>query len=171
MKLNLAAIVTAAGDCPFEARAEEIDLTPPKGFDVRFSGPVFALLSTRRVGEEYFAQGESWTDGTFTCVRCLLSFDREIRTPLELVIRRVTAPQANPTEFDNYVELTLGTSEYDIAPHVREGLLLAVPQAPHCQEGCRGLCPHCGVDLNKKTCSCQQGSTDPRWDALRQFTT
>ncbi|HEX5134560.1 MAG TPA: YceD family protein, partial [Thermoanaerobaculia bacterium] len=34
-------------------------------------------------------------------------------------------------------------------------------------EECRGLCPHCGSDLNVSECNCVSDSVDPRWRALR----
>jgi uncharacterized protein len=169
MKLNLAAIVEAARDCQLEARPEEIDLVPPKGFDVVFSHPVRARLTTRRVGEEFFAAGQADTVGSFACVRCLKSFDAALDTALELVIHRVTAPQPTDPEPDNYVEVPLGTSEYDVGPHVRDGILVALPQAPHCREECLGLCARCGVNLNEETCTCEELPADPRWAALKQF--
>jgi uncharacterized protein len=169
MKLNLAAIVVAAGDCQLEARPEEIDLVPPKGSEVEFRDPVFARLTTRRVGEEYFASGQVETSGRFTCVRCLEQFEAKLEAALELVIHRVSAPQPTDPEPDNYVEVPLGTSEYDVGPHVRDGLLLAVPQAPRCFEECRGLCARCGVNLNEETCTCQDLPADPRWEGLKQL--
>jgi uncharacterized protein len=169
MKLNLAAIVAAAGDCQLEARPEEINLVPPKGYDVEFVDPVLVRLTTRRVGEEYFASGQAETSGRFTCVRCLEQFEARLETALELVIHRVMAPQPTDPEPDNYVEVPLGTSVYDAGPHVRDGLLVALPQAPHCREECRGLCARCGVNLNEKTCTCKDLPADPRWADLKQF--
>ena len=49
---------------------------------------------------------------------------------------------------------------------VREQVLLALPARTLCQEACKGLCPHCGTDLNQATCDCGTTSGDPRWGAL-----
>jgi uncharacterized protein len=169
MKLNLAAFVEAARECPLEARPDEIDLVPPPGYDVLFSDTVRAQLTVHRVGEEFFAHGEAVTPGTFTCVRCLAEFVRDVSCPVDVVIHRVTSPQTGGFEQESYVEVPLGTSEYDLAPIVREGLILAVPDAPHCREECMGLCSRCGVNKNEETCTCSDSDTDSRWDALKQF--
>jgi uncharacterized protein len=42
---------------------------------------------------------------------------------------------------------------------------LAVPEYSLCNEGCRGICPRCGTDLNTGSCSCEPES-DPRWAGL-----
>ena len=56
----------------------------------------------------------------------------------------------------------------DLDDLVREEVLLAMPYKPLCKSDCRGLCPHCGVDLNTETCQCAP-PPDPRLAALRQF--
>ena len=35
-----------------------------------------------------------------------------------------------------------------------------------CSEDCKGLCQHCGADLNEGDCGCSQENIDPRWAAL-----
>ncbi len=49
---------------------------------------------------------------------------------------------------------------------VREQMLLALPSRFRCREECKGLCPHCGADLNTETCECAHREIDPRWAAL-----
>ena len=59
--------------------------------------------------------------------------------------------------------------EIDLAPLLREQLVLTVPFAPLCREDCKGLCPQCGTDLNVKTCSCDRSVIDPRLAALKDI--
>lgn len=54
----------------------------------------------------------------------------------------------------------------DVDELVREQLLLALPSRFRCGEDCKGLCPHCGADLNKESCACDHEEVDPRWNAL-----
>jgi uncharacterized protein len=169
MKLNLAAFGEAAREVAFEARPEEIELVPPAGFDVRFAETVRVDLRGHRVGEEFFVRGEAKSPGAFTCVRCLAEFVREVTCTVDLVIHRVSTPQTGGLDSDTYVEVPLGTSEYNLAPFVREGLILAVPDTPHCREECQGLCSRCGVNKNEETCTCSDTDPDSRWDALKQF--
>jgi uncharacterized protein len=57
----------------------------------------------------------------------------------------------------------------DLAPALREQILLAVPPPPLCDEACKGLCPQCGKDLNQGDCGCERASIDPRWAALKSI--
>lgn len=56
-----------------------------------------------------------------------------------------------------------------LADVIREQLLLWLPVRSLCSEGCKGLCPMCGINLNSERCNCQLAFTDPRWDGLRQL--
>ena len=57
----------------------------------------------------------------------------------------------------------------DLAPALREQILLAVPPSPVCDEACKGLCPTCGKDLNAGDCGCEKTTIDPRWAALKSI--
>ena len=63
----------------------------------------------------------------------------------------------------------------DITDDIREEILLAVPDRFKCSEDCKGLCPHCGADLNTEPCRCKKRKKkkndpgddhDHTWDAL-----
>jgi len=40
---------------------------------------------------------------------------------------------------------------------------------PLCSEGCKGLCPRCGRNLNRGKCGCGAGGVDPRWSGLKKL--
>ena len=52
---------------------------------------------------------------------------------------------------------------------VREQVLLSLPGRTLCKPDCKGLCAHCGQNLNAKSCNCAEsaGLNDPRWSALQ----
>ena len=50
---------------------------------------------------------------------------------------------------------------------LREQMLLEVPIKTVCTEECKGLCPHCGRNLNTGECECAAKVSDPRWEALK----
>ena len=60
--------------------------------------------------------------------------------------------------------------ELDVGGMLWEEFVLALPVKPLCSEGCLGLCPSCGRDLNTGTCSCASVESDPRLAALRGLT-
>jgi uncharacterized protein len=107
------------------------------------------------------------------CSRCLEPFRLSVDAAFDLVFMPA---QENAGQGELEVdEEDLSTAFYrdnviDIGGMMREQFLLALPMKPLCQEQCRGLCPGCGANRNVGSCSCSQGWTDPRLDALRGLT-
>ncbi len=69
----------------------------------------------------------------------------------------------------------LGVSFYkdetlDLGELMREQFYLVLPMKPLCRPDCKGLCPVCGINRNRETCTCQTEWTDPRLDALKRLT-
>jgi uncharacterized protein len=56
--------------------------------------------------------------------------------------------------------------QIDLAPAVREYVLIELPDGPLCRDDCAGICPVCGVDRNESTCDCDTSVRDERWAAL-----
>jgi uncharacterized protein len=57
--------------------------------------------------------------------------------------------------------------QVDLAPVVREYLLLEMPINPVCKADCRGLCPICGNDLSQERCDHGSDPIDPRMSILK----
>lgn len=91
------------------------------------------------------------------CRRCLGPAAGEVAVE----VREVFEPASD--EEDTYA---LVGSQIDLEPLVRDAVLLGLPAAPLCEEGCLGLCPTCGTDRNEAMCDCESGPADPRWSAL-----
>ena len=70
----------------------------------------------------------------------------------------------------------LGVSFYhddriDLADVIREQFYLALPMKPLCRADCKGLCPTCGSNRNRETCSCRPAWVDPRLEKLKELRT
>jgi uncharacterized protein len=62
-----------------------------------------------------------------------------------------------------------GTIEFDIIALAWEQFIMALPDKPLCSSSCKGICPHCGKNLNTGPCTCQKESGDPRLSVLRNL--
>jgi uncharacterized protein len=98
-----------------------------------------------------------WAD---SCKRCLEPATGEVVCDVHELYQAVVS---DPDAFE------IVGDQIDLVPMVRESLLLDAPVAPLCRPDCAGLCPTCGVDLNKTGCACVTTVTDPRWDALTEI--
>lgn len=91
------------------------------------------------------------------CRRCLGDAAGEVTAD----VREVYEPTSDGEE-----TYALDGSRVDLVPLVRDAVLLGLPPAPLCDEGCQGLCPVCGANRNEARCSCETSPPDPRWAAL-----
>ena len=75
-----------------------------------------------------------------------------------------------PTHVKDDTELVLPDDfQGDLTPLVREYVQLEVPISAVCREGCQGLCPVCGENLNYTTCDHSDEVADPRLEVLRSL--
>lgn len=98
-----------------------------------------------------------------SCTRCLQTFNQPISTAFSELY-------TFPSHADESTELVMPDDGIiDIAPLLREYLLLEVPINTICRDDCQGLCPVCGENLNHTTCDCDQSSIDPRMAVLKEL--
>lgn len=97
------------------------------------------------------------------CRRCLKPVGGQLRTHVREMFRS-RSPGERPDEDEETYPLS--GEMLDLRPLVRDAVLLDLPLAPLCHEGCAGLCPTCGADLNDGDCGCPPPAQDPRWAAL-----
>lgn len=72
--------------------------------------------------------------------------------------------------FEEAVEFEPDSDAINLIPFVEECLFINEPFKVLCDESCKGLCPGCGVNLNREACRCTQEETiDPRMAALQQL--
>lgn len=137
--------------------------------DALFAGLDFALAEPVRVSGRLQPAGEGrfyWharvaARVTDECRRCL----QPVQVPVEADIEALFTQDPDALDDPDSYPLPPDANEVDVAPAVREELILAVPQYVVCRDDCRGLCPSCGHDLNAGPCGCAP-ATDLRWQAL-----
>ncbi len=105
------------------------------------------------------------------CTSCLERFPMPLRDDFGVLLT-TRAPEdvseADTDELDGEVEL-IREDFIDIKRHVIDTVQLNIPMAGRCSDGCKGICPTCGVDLNRTTCTCSREHSDPRWNALKSL--
>jgi uncharacterized protein len=57
----------------------------------------------------------------------------------------------------------------DLAPIICEQIILQIPMKVLCSEECKGLCPHCGTNLNTSSCNCHLNFVNDRMAVLKNF--
>ncbi len=124
------------------------------------------------VVQDIRVKGKLETELEVVCARCLEPVDLPVTRSFDLLYRPLGTDAGRK-------ELSVTTAEAEIGYYQGEGLLLedtlreqvllAVPLKAICREDCKGLCPHCGKNLNEDACSCADEMEDPRWAALKDI--
>jgi uncharacterized protein len=104
------------------------------------------------------------------CGRCLSAFSIPVSSPLDVLFDRIV-PEGEEIELGagDMTVCHLEGEQVDLVQVAREQLLLELPMSPVCDEGCKGICPQCGEDLNRGACGCASQATDPRLAALKKL--
>ena len=119
------------------------------------------------LGKRVHVRGDIAGTATSICHRCLRTFERGLQTTFDVTIQRGSAAQDDDPAGE-LVRVSDNAVEFDLEPSVREAVLLEEPIQAVCSEGCQGLCPRCGADLNSNACGCVP-PTDPRWEQLENL--
>lgn len=120
---------------------------------VRPAGPLAYDLHCELLGEELLVRGTLSLPCACICARCGGDF---------------TAQFAEPDYCESFD--IAGLETLDLTESVREGIILALPSYPKCKEDCKGVCLHCGKNLNDGPCECTQDNGTSPWEALAGLT-
>ena len=158
-----------------EATAEELGLTEA---DATLRGPLSVSLDMAQADEMIAVTGV--LEGTVVrqCVRCLKEYDDALAFSVHAAFARegkeakvgvrqpkVVEPrkgrQASAKAEAEVEKEDEGDDRYfyqgdhvELAPMLREHVILSAPMRPLCREECAGLCARCGKDLNEGPCQC-----------------
>jgi uncharacterized protein len=130
---------------------QDFDLSEPE-----ILGPVSVELMIRRDEGELGVSGRVRFQAQLLCAWCGEWFKKEFDETFFLeylpgpshqpVVKGLTNEELNQQYYEG--------DEVDLLPAVRDTLVLALPIAPVCSPKCKGLCPICGQNLNRGSCSC-----------------
>ena len=96
------------------------------------------------------------------CDRCGKEFENSVEVPYEIML----AEELENGENDEI--LLLENYEVDLGELAESEFILGMDTKTLCSEDCKGLCCHCGANLNEGPCSCKK-ELDPRWAALAKL--
>jgi uncharacterized protein len=139
-------------------------------------GPVTIEVSVKKseLAAEYVADGSVAFALDLECARCTEPYPFAIPSGFHLRFRprpdaagdETEEVEISPEDLDVefYSERTIPLRDLAI-----EQIQLMIPMKPLCDETCLGLCPKCGIDRNRETCTCEETAGDERWGALVAF--
>ena len=100
------------------------------------------------------------------CCRCLAAARARVEARMEFLLQRKEASEDELAALEDEDDVEIvdpGVREIDLVGRLHDALVLEMPLRIYCKPDCLGLCPRCGEDLNRVTCSCAEQVVDPRW--------
>jgi uncharacterized protein len=133
--------------------------------------PLIVKVEIFRTGDKYVLSGDLEGSIQVMCDRCLEYYQREVRADFRLFL--VLKPDVEKAEIelleeDMEVDFIRG-EEIDLDAIIQEQLYLSLPIKSLCREGCLGLCPKCGSNLNNGACHCEGEQGHPGLSKLESL--
>ncbi len=127
--------------------------------DIDFKGSIF------KVDDNVILNGSIKYKFADECARCLTPFDNTVTTSFEALLLR----QLDENVESDEVKLKITDGCVDLEETIKQMIYLSMPMKSLCSKDCKGICPNCGVNLNKEECKCNDNLTDPRFDKLKDL--
>jgi uncharacterized protein len=140
-----------------EAPLEGDMVIEPRGNSHYLDAPVRVVANVESFSDKLDVKATIYASWAGVCRRCLAEIGGDLVLPVDEIY--TDRPLDDST-------FPLAGNELDLAPMVRETLMLELPDTPLCRPDCAGLCPECGTDLNETNCGHVAKASDPRWAAL-----
>ncbi|CAN5884320.1 MAG: DUF177 domain-containing protein [Gemmatimonadetes bacterium] len=136
------------------------------GAELSAREPFAVDLTARAVGGGVLVQGALRGKLQLECRRCVSTVEWTLDDEVSLWFEPLASEEAAEGEV---YPLPERGDELDLTEPLREQILLRLPQYVLCSEECRGICAHCGADLNEGDCGCAEEPTPGPWDALKKI--
>lgn len=106
------------------------------------------------------------------CARCLDPVTEEVSREFDLFYRPMNGIAREEEVHLRRDDTEIGFFEGEglfLTDVLAEQINLALPMKVICRSDCRGLCPHCGVNLNNEECRCEPHAGDARMAPLSRL--
>jgi uncharacterized protein len=146
----------------------ELSKTAAKlGLEEPFRGEVLLNCKMDKSHSQIVLDCDITADSQFTCDRCAVEFRRELTNHFQNIY--LFGKREDSEENPDLYFLSPDSDKIDLNFDVAEYAKLSIPMKILCKDECKGLCPVCGVNLNDKSCNCENKVEDPRWAPLKKL--
>jgi len=147
------------------------DLLPEKEKNDFSIQGIDVFCKAKRIREIVFIDRNMETTVAANCCRCL----EVTHLPIKISFRYTFVPDKNVSKQED--ELSAEDLEYgyyqddviDLDNLIFEQVMLQIPIKVLCTDACKGLCAHCGMNLNTASCGCHAEFIDERLAVLKKL--
>ena len=131
---------------------------------------VDVFCAVKKMRETVFIDGNLEAPVVSSCSRCLEATNFAIKSAFKYTFvpaeNRLMEEELSPEdlEYGFYQDDVI-----DLDSLIFEQIVLQMPIKVLCADSCKGLCPHCGININVASCGCQAEFTDERLAVLKKL--
>ncbi len=116
-----------------------------------------------REDEKIKAKGRIKTTLALRCVYCLENFEMKVDSKFDIIlfpISKLDTAHNSAVSAEEMEYIFFDGEEIDLERILLEQVNLFLPFNPTCSSSCKGICPNCGINLNKNKCQCENSSKE-----------
>lgn len=126
--------------------------------EAKFLGNIKGTISFMKLEDGVFVEIRDLAlDVEFECTKCKTKFKKKIEVPQAERLYFFEKQKGVQDVMDQF-HVDLKNMEIDVSDFLRQEIILHFPMIPVHSNSCKGLCPKCGTNLNKKSCNCKPDS-------------
>jgi len=136
-------------------------------------GPLLFKGVLHKHEPDYYLQGHLTWKARLECSRCAEPFVSPLEYDFQVSLAHHTHSKKSkiesvPAEDSEDLDLIFFEgNDLDLQPLLHEQFVLSLPFQSLCQENCKGICQHCGTNLNREECQCAQATQNNPFSVLK----
>ena len=162
MKINIASVLKNEGASMNVSGALELGKVEFMGSTLDFEKPLEISGNVLNIGGTIEIRADIRGEYVTECSRC----GDSVRETLFAELFESVASDFSDADAEC---VSISGTVIDIGGAVDACVFNSVPLQFLCSEECRGLCPVCGINLNKNECNCEEEVYDPRFAIFRNL--
>lgn len=137
------------------------------GLDESFYGNVIVNCRMDKSAHQIIIDFDVDASARLTCDRCNSEYETSLHNHFQLSY--LFSKENSRLEEYNVFYLSPDEDKIDITKDVFDYVELAIPLKKLCKDECKGLCPHCGQNLNEGSCNCDVKVDNDIWEPLKKL--
>ncbi|MDE0300007.1 MAG: DUF177 domain-containing protein [Candidatus Poribacteria bacterium] len=125
-----------------------------KGEDFNVISPVHCHIQFVRHNQNIYTKAKFSTSLAVDCRRCIEPLQFDVTAEVEVQFCQVDDSEKVDPRLVDAGERHYSGESINLSEDARQGLVLEIPVWPLCSDSCKGLCAHCGTNLNAGECNC-----------------
>ena len=130
-------------------------------------------LTVRKITDAIYVHADLTGEMLTSCHKCLEPAKSHVESSFDVVYSETrlaieAAEENQATGDEELIFVSLGENQVSLDGKIYENLMAGIPIRIVCKDDCKGLCSHCGANLNLEQCACTE-NVDSRWEALQEL--